>query len=101
MSILDQSPRRLSRAVLAAAIPGVSLTMARTVSRDRAAALAGLAAPLALTAVLIPFRASFPNTDAALALVLVVVAVAAAGYRLAGGLAAGSAGGGVGLFPPR
>jgi hypothetical protein len=38
MSILDQSPRRLSRAVPAAAIAGVSLTMARTVSRDRAAA---------------------------------------------------------------
>jgi Domain of unknown function (DUF4118) len=91
MSILDQSPRRLSRAVPAAAIAGVSLTMARTVSRDRAVALAGLAAPLALTAVLIPFRASFPNTDAALALVLVVVAVAAAGRRLAGTLAAVSA----------
>jgi K+-sensing histidine kinase KdpD len=65
--------------------------MARTVCRDRAAALAGLAAPLALTAVLIPFRASFPNTDAALALVLVVVAVAAVGRRLAGMLAAVSA----------
>lgn len=37
MSILDQSPRRLSRAVPAAAIAGVSVTMARTVSRDRAA----------------------------------------------------------------
>jgi hypothetical protein len=58
---------------------------------ERAAALAGLAAPLALSAVLIPFRDSFPNTDAALALVLVVVAVAAAGWRLAGILAAVSA----------
>jgi K+-sensing histidine kinase KdpD len=61
------------------------------VSGGRVAVLAGLAAPLALTAVLIPFRDSFPNTDTALALVLVVVAVAAAGYRLAGVLAAVSA----------
>jgi len=51
----------------------------------------GLVAPLALAAVLIPFRDSFPNTDAALALVLVVVAVAAAGRRLAGVVAAVSA----------
>ena len=53
--------------------------------------LAGLAAPLALAALLVPFRGSFPNTDAALALILVVVAVAANGYRLAGILAAVSA----------
>ena len=57
-------------------------------TRDRLAVLAALAAPLVLAAVLVPFRASFPNTDAALALVLVVVAVAANGYRLAGVLAA-------------
>ncbi len=57
-------------------------------TRDRLAVLAALAAPLALAAVLVPFRASFPNTDAALALLLVVVAVAANGYRLAGVLAA-------------
>jgi K+-sensing histidine kinase KdpD len=57
-------------------------------TRDRLAVLAALAAPLVLAAVLVPFRASFPNTDAALALVLVVVAVAANGYRLAGILAA-------------
>ena len=50
--------------------------------------LAGLAAPLALAAVLVPFRGSFPNTDAALAMLLVVVAVAANGDRLAGVLAA-------------
>jgi K+-sensing histidine kinase KdpD len=55
------------------------------------AAVAGLVAPLVLTAVLVPFRASFANTDAALALLLVVVAVAAAGYRQAGFLAAASA----------
>ena len=65
--------------------------MARTASRDQVAALAVLAAPLALTAALIPFRAGFPNTDAALALILVVVAVAAAGRRAAGTLAAVSA----------
>jgi len=57
-------------------------------TRDRLAVLAGLAAPLALAAILVPFRTSFPNTDAALALILVVVAVAANGYRLAGVLAA-------------
>jgi K+-sensing histidine kinase KdpD len=67
------------------------MTMARQVSRDQAAALAGLAAPLALTAALIPFRGSLPDTDAALALVLVVVAVAASGHRPAGVLAAVSA----------
>jgi K+-sensing histidine kinase KdpD len=60
-------------------------------SRDRLAVLAGLLAPLALAAVLVPFRNSFPNTDAALAMILVVVAVAANGYRLAGVLAAVSA----------
>jgi K+-sensing histidine kinase KdpD len=55
------------------------------------AVLAALAAPLALAAVLVPFRTGFRNTDAALALILVVVAVAANGYRLAGYLAALSA----------
>jgi ABC-type amino acid transport substrate-binding protein len=58
---------------------------------DRIAAAAGLLVPLALAAVLVPFRVSFANTDAALALLLVVVAVAAAGYRAAGYLAAVSA----------
>src|SRR5258708_12405218 len=55
----------------------------RYLTRDRVALLAALAAPLALAAILEPFRASFPNTDAALALLLVVVAVAANGSRLA------------------
>jgi K+-sensing histidine kinase KdpD len=59
--------------------------------RDRLALVGALVAPLALAAILVPFRASFPNTDAALALLLVVVAVAANGYRLAGILAAASA----------
>jgi K+-sensing histidine kinase KdpD len=60
-------------------------------SRDRLAVVTALAAPLLLTVILVPFRTSFPNTDAALALLLVVVAVAANGYRLAGYLAALSA----------
>jgi K+-sensing histidine kinase KdpD len=60
----------------------------RMLSRDRLAVAAGLAGPLALTALLVPFRASFANTDAALALILLVVVVAAAGSRLAGYLAA-------------
>jgi K+-sensing histidine kinase KdpD len=59
--------------------------------RDRLAVVAALAAPLALSAILVPFRGSLPNTDAALALILVVVAVAAVGYRPAGYLAALSA----------
>ena len=77
----------------AAAVARGSLIMAtvRKPGRDRAAVLAGLAAPLALAVVLIPFRGSLPNTDAALALALVVVAVAAAGHRLAGIVAAASA----------
>jgi hypothetical protein len=62
--------------------------MIRWMSRDRLAVLAALVVPVAVAAVLVPFRASIPNTDAALALVLVVVAVAANGYRLAGILAA-------------
>lgn len=63
----------------------------RRLSRDGLSVLAALAGPLALAAILLPFRASFPNTDAALALLLVVVAVASNGYRLAGVLAALSA----------
>ena len=95
MSIPTQLPRRMSRPVRVTAArsgstadgPG-SLTMTLALSRGRAAVLAGLAAPPAVTAVLIPFRASLPNTDAALVLVLVVVAAAAAGHRVSGALAA-------------
>jgi K+-sensing histidine kinase KdpD len=65
--------------------------MAPKISQKQMAALAGLAVPLALTVILIPFRSSVPNTDAALALILVVVGVAASGHRLAGVLAAVSA----------
>jgi hypothetical protein len=50
------------------------MAMTRKHGRELAAGLAGLAAPLALTAILIPFRSGLPNTDAALALVLVVAA---------------------------
>ena len=53
--------------------------------------LVAFVAPLVLAAILVPFRGSFPNTDAALAMILVVVAVAANGYRLAGYIAAVSA----------
>jgi K+-sensing histidine kinase KdpD len=56
--------------------------------RDQIAVAAGLLAPLALAAVLVPFRTGFANTDAALALIAVIVAVAAAGNRAAGYLAA-------------
>jgi K+-sensing histidine kinase KdpD len=59
--------------------------------RSLLAIVTALLLPLALAAVLVPFRTKFPNTDAALALLLTVVAVAASGYRLAGYLAAVSA----------
>ena len=73
-------------------VPAVEVSpMSGHVTRDRVSVLVALAAPLALAAILVPFRASFPNTDAALALLLVVVAVAANGYRPAGILAAVSA----------
>lgn len=57
-------------------------------TRDRLALLAAVLAPLLTTAVLVPFRDNFANTDAALVLVAVTVAVAAAGSRPAGYLAA-------------
>jgi|SRR5580693_1269780 len=59
--------------------------------RDGAALIAALTVPLVLAAVLSAFRSSLPNTDAALALVVVVVAVAANGSRAAGLVAAVSA----------
>jgi len=60
-------------------------------SRDHLAIAAGLAGPLALAAILVPFRTGFANTDAALAMILLVVLVAAIGNRLAGYVAALSA----------
>ena len=59
--------------------------------RDRVAVIAALVIPLAVSAVLVPFRTTIPNTDAALVLVGVIVAIAANGNRLAGILAAASA----------
>jgi K+-sensing histidine kinase KdpD len=65
--------------------------MARYLNRDGAAIAAALAAPLVVVAVLVPFRASWSNTNVALLLVVAVVAVAALGNRVAGALAAVSA----------
>lgn len=65
--------------------------MARYLNRDGAAIAAALAAPLVVVAVLLPFRASWSNTNVALLLVVTVVAVAALGNRVAGALAAVSA----------
>ena len=62
--------------------------MTRYLTRDRIAIVAALAAPLAVAAVLLPFRASWSNTNVALLLVVVIVAVAAIGNRIAGALAA-------------
>jgi hypothetical protein len=64
------------------------LPVTRHLTRDRMAVLAALAAPLAVAAVLLPFRASWSNTNVALLLVVIVVGVAAIGNRVAGGLAA-------------
>jgi len=63
----------------------------RQLSRDRAAVLAGLLAPLIASAILLPWRASWSNTNVALLLVVAVVAVAVLGSRAAGALAAVSA----------
>lgn len=60
-------------------------------TRDRIAIAAGLLLPLAASTILIPFRASWSNTNVALLLVVVVVAVSALGSRLAGLVAAVSA----------
>lgn len=65
--------------------------MARYLNRDGAAIAAALAAPLVVVAVLLPFRASWSNTNVALLLVVAAVAVAALGNRVAGALAAVSA----------
>jgi hypothetical protein len=65
--------------------------MTRYLTRDRIAILAALAAPAAAAAILLPFRASWSNTNVAMLLVVVVVGVAAIGNRVAGGLAAVSA----------
>jgi hypothetical protein len=58
----------------------------------------GLVGPLVACVILLPYRNSVPNTSDALLLVLVVVGVASAGDRLAGFLAALSAGLGFDFF---
>ena len=58
----------------------------------------GLVGPLVACVILLPFRGRVPNTSDALLLVLVVVGVASAGDRLAGLLAALSAGLGFDFF---
>ncbi len=67
---------------------GAKTSLLRYLTRDRAAIAAALAFPLLAIAILLPFRASWSNTNVALLLVVVVVAVAALGNRVAGGLAA-------------
>jgi len=59
--------------------------------RDAIAVVAALVLPIGVAAALVPIRASFPNSAAALVLVAVVVAVAANGSRMAGFIAALSA----------
>jgi hypothetical protein len=63
----------------------------RYLTTGRAAIAAAVAAPLAAAAILLPFRATWSNTNVALLLVVVVVAVAAIGNRIGGALAAVSA----------
>jgi K+-sensing histidine kinase KdpD len=62
--------------------------MIRYLTRDRVAVDAALTVPLAAAGILLPLRASWPNTNVALLLVVVVVAVAAIGNRVAGAVAA-------------
>ena len=47
--------------------------------------------PRPVTVVWVPLRASLPDTDAALSLMIIVVGVAASGARLPGAVAAGPA----------
>ena len=65
--------------------------MTRYLTRDRAAIAAAIMGPLALAALLLPWRGSWSNTNVALLLVVAVVAIACLGNRLAGALAAISA----------
>ena len=58
--------------------------MTRYLTRDAAAVAAAVLGPLALAAVLLPWRGSWPAANVALLLVVAVVAVACLGNRLAG-----------------
>ena len=73
-------------------MPWLRDTDVANTTQRRLIRLAALGAPLVVAAVLVPFRDSFPGSDAALLMVVVIVAVAAAGDRLAGLLGAISAG---------
>ena len=68
------------------------MSQGRLMSRDRLALLLAVVAPFAVAVVLVPLRDDLANTQIALVLVVVVVAVAANGHRVAGFLAALSAG---------
>ena len=72
-------------------IPRARDRVTRHLSRDHIALIAGLLVPLAVAAILLPWRASWSNTNVALLLVVAVVAVAVLGSRAAGVLAAVSA----------
>jgi hypothetical protein len=72
-------------------IPRARDQVTRHLSRDHIALIAGLLVPLAVAAILLPWRASWSNTNVALLLVVAVVAVAVLGSRTAGVLAAVSA----------
>jgi len=65
--------------------------MSHFLSRDRVAVGTAVMLPLAVAAILLPFRVDWSNTNVALVLVVAVVAVAAIGNRVAGALAAVSA----------
>jgi hypothetical protein len=60
-------------------------------NRTRLAVIAGLVVPLAVAALLVPFRGTFAGTAAALVMVLVIVAVAVSGNRVSGVIASFSA----------
>lgn len=89
-SVSGERRARTSESRMAGQAAAIS-RFSRWLTRDNVAVAAGLLAPLALTVVLVPFRSSLANTDAALALILLVVVIAAAGNRLAGYVAAVSA----------
>jgi K+-sensing histidine kinase KdpD len=59
--------------------------------RNPVIVLAGLVLPLAIVAIMVPFRSNFADPAAALVLVAVIVAVAVAGTRVAGFIASVSA----------
>jgi hypothetical protein len=91
MTINGAPAGRSSEAGSAAPMTGSSARQSWTIrylTRDRVAVAAALTAPLAAAGILLPFRASWPNTNVALLLVVVVVAVAAIGNRVAGAVAA-------------